>query len=80
MLSTSMNQEKIQPRKSQWQLTWVRLWRNRMALVGLFIIALFLFTALLAPLFAPYDPLKQDLLSIRAGISSKHWLGCDQVG
>jgi peptide/nickel transport system permease protein len=80
LLSTSMNQEKIQPRKSQWQLTRFRLWRNRMALVGLFIIAAFLFTALLAPLFAPYDPLKQDLLSIRAGISSKHWLGCDQVG
>ena len=75
-----MNQEKIQPRKSRWQLTWVRLLRNRMALVGLSVIALFLFTALLAPLFAPYDPLKQDLLSIRAGISSEHWLGCDQVG
>jgi peptide/nickel transport system permease protein len=75
-----MNPEKIQPRKSRWQLTWFRLWRNRMALVGLFIIALFLFTALLAPLFAPYDPLKQDLLSIRAGLSAHHWLGCDQVG
>jgi len=76
-----MNQaEKIQPRKSQWQLTWFRLRRNRMALVGLVIIVLFVFTALFAPLFAPYDPLKQDLSSIRAGISAKHWLGCDQVG
>jgi peptide/nickel transport system permease protein len=76
-----MNQEeKIQPQKSQRQLTWFRLRRNRMALIGLVIIVLFVFTALFAPLFAPYDPLHQDLLSIRAGINFKHWLGCDQVG
>jgi peptide/nickel transport system permease protein len=67
-------------RKTPWQLMWLRLSRNRMAIVGLVIIALFICTALLAPYLAPYNPLKQNLLLISQGPSAKHWLGCDQVG
>ncbi len=51
-----------------------------MSLIGLGIISLFFLTALLAPFLAPYDPMKQDLQLIGAGISKEHWLGCDQVG
>ena len=59
---------------------WLRLSRNRMAIVGLVIIALFICTALLAPYLAPYSPLKQNLLLVSRGPSAQHWLGCDQVG
>jgi peptide/nickel transport system permease protein len=67
-------------RKTPWQLMWLRLRRNRMAIVGLVIIALFICTALLAPYLASYNPLKQNLLLISRGPSAQHWLGCDQVG
>lgn len=68
------------PSKTQWRLTWLRLRRNKMSMIGLIIIVLFFLTALLAPFLAPYDPMKQDLQLIGAGISKEHWLGCDQVG
>ena len=67
-------------RKKQWRLTWIRFRRNRMAMVGMVIILLSILIALLSPYLAPYNPLKQDLQSIGAGISREHWLGCDQVG
>lgn len=36
--------------------------------------------ALLAPLFAPRDPLEQDLVNILAGPSRDNWLGTDHLG
>lgn len=48
--------------------------------VGLGLLSLFLLTALLGPLFAPYAPDDQDLLANFAGPSSKHWLGTDENG
>lgn len=66
--------------KTQWRLTWLRLRRNKLSLVGMAIITLFVLTAFFAPYVAPHDPMKQDLQLIGAGISKEHWLGCDQVG
>jgi peptide/nickel transport system permease protein len=46
------------PRASRglWRDAWRRLLRNRPALLGLVFIAIFVLTALLAPVIAPYDP------------------------
>jgi len=75
-----MNKDVSSQRKTQWRLTWIRFRRNRMAMVGMIIIFLFILTALVAPYIAPHNPLKQDLHLIGAGISKEHWLGCDQIG
>ena len=37
---------------------WKRLKRNRLALLGMIILSIFIITAIFAPLLAPYDPLK----------------------
>ena len=62
-----------------WQ-KWVRLKRNKMALIGMVIILACVMTALFAPRLAPYDPLEENLDKIQAGISRENWLGCDQIG
>ncbi len=54
--------------------------RNKAAVVGLVLIALFLTTALLAPYIAPYDPAVIDLKSRLEGPSRQHWLGTDELG
>jgi peptide/nickel transport system permease protein len=65
---------------SQLTLTWRRLRRNKMAVVGLVIIAFIILAAILAPYVAPHDPLKQDFRMLRKSISAQHWFGTDQLG
>lgn len=57
-----------------------RLMRDRLAIVGLVIMGLFLLTALLAPVLAPYDPIVQTLVDRRQPPSSQYLLGTDDLG
>lgn len=56
-----------------------RLTSNRLALLGLAVVAVMLLLGALAPLIAPYDPLKitPDAL---APPSAHHWFGTDDLG
>jgi cationic peptide transport system permease protein len=51
-------QEEFHP--SPWRQTWQQFKTSHIALVGMTILALFLFFAFFAPLVAPYDPLLQN--------------------
>jgi peptide/nickel transport system permease protein len=48
--------------------------------VGLVFVFLLIFTAIFAPILAPYDPYQQDLKSALKGPSSSHLLGTDEIG
>ncbi|MEU2434215.1 ABC transporter permease [Streptomyces sp. NPDC007861] len=54
--------------------------RNRLALTGGVIAAVFVLAALLAPLIAPYDPARPDFGNVLAEPSWSHWLGTDDLG
>jgi peptide/nickel transport system permease protein len=45
---------------SQFQLIWWKFKRHRLALIGTFILAIFLFISLFAEFLAPYDPFTRD--------------------
>jgi oligopeptide transport system permease protein len=57
-----------------------RLIRNRLAMVGLVVLAVFTVVALFAPLVAPYDPNVQDYSASLAKPSSEHLMGADTLG
>ncbi|MFF1926326.1 ABC transporter permease [Streptomyces sp. NPDC058221] len=57
-----------------------RLRRNRLALVGAVLSAVFVLVALLAPLLAPYDPARPDFNAALMEPSWSHWLGTDDLG
>jgi len=57
-----------------------RLWRVRLAGVGLTIIALLAACAVLAPVISPYDPTRQRLLEALQAPSAQHLLGTDENG
>jgi peptide/nickel transport system permease protein len=57
-----------------------RFMRNRLAVVGLGIVAVVVLVAIFAPLIAPYDPYQQDLLNTQASPSAQHWFGTDELG
>ncbi|MDQ1525900.1 MAG: peptide/nickel transport system permease protein [Microbacteriaceae bacterium] len=55
-------------------------YQNPTLLAGTTIVGLVVLVAILAPIIAPYDPLKQDLLSTLQPPSGAHWLGTDKFG
>jgi ABC-type dipeptide/oligopeptide/nickel transport system permease subunit len=59
---------------------WKRFWRNRLAVVGLAIVAGLLLAAILAPVLAPHDPGLQDLAAKRTPPGSRFLLGADEFG
>ncbi|PLR96823.1 ABC transporter permease [Bacillus sp. T33-2] len=61
--------------------TWKRIVKNKVAVAGLIIIAIQIILAVLAPVFATYDPVKQNLaMSELPPGTEGHWLGTDNFG
>ena len=60
--------------------TWRRFRRNRLAVVGLLIVAVIVTAAGFAPWLAPQDPAKQSLVEKRARPGGKYILGADEFG
>lgn len=67
--------------RAHWLL---RLWqpvrRQRNAMAGLIIVAIFVLLAVFAPLLSPYDPTVQNLEEALQGPGAQHWLGTDSFG
>lgn len=57
-----------------------RFMRNKLAVVGLVMVAVVFFTALAAPVLAPHDPEAQNLANTLAEPSAAHWFGTDENG
>jgi peptide/nickel transport system permease protein len=67
--------------ESQWKRRFLQpLLRQRSAMAGLAIIALYIFAAVFAPWLATHDPTSQDLMASLQGPSAAHWLGTDSYG
>src|SRR5205809_7560966 len=63
-----------------WADTLHRVVRNRAAVVGGSVVAIFVVVALFAPVLSPYDPLKGRLGERLRAPSGAHWLGTDELG
>ena len=72
---------RLQSRMVQSYLSWLRLKRNRLAMVGLFISVALVFIAIFAPVLAPYDPITQTLAErLQPPLTPGHWMGTDDFG
>ena len=67
-------------RRRLWQEALRRLWLNRLAALGLTVVALFLGAAVIGPYATPYDFLEQDIGNALQNPSRAHWLGTDALG
>ena len=72
--------ELARPQRSWLHETVSRLVANRGATVGLVTIILMLVVVMLAPVFAPYDPIEVDVTTTLASPSLEHPLGTDTIG
>lgn len=67
--------------RSLWGMAFRRLLRNRLAVVGLVVIAAMLVIWLAAPLVRPYHPYEyQNYNAVNELPSSAHWFGTDALG
>src|SRR5229473_1551687 len=69
----------LQARLRQGYLAALAFARNRLALVGLAIVALLVLTALLAPLLALQSPATQDLTARLQPPDAARWFGTDEL-
>jgi oligopeptide transport system permease protein len=71
----------VRKQASLWADAWRRLIRNRLAVIGLFVVTVFLIVALFAPLIAPYDDAEVvDPRLVRVHPSWTFPMGLDQNG
>ncbi len=66
--------------KGPWAEVWMRLKKNKMALVGLVILIILAVVAIFAPLIAPSDFAKQNLRETFRFPSMQHIFGTDEFG
>lgn len=75
------NSKLATPKKdSEWRQVWRHLRKNRLAMVGLAILTIFILCAIFAPFLTPHDPIKTDLGNAFIAPSGEHPLGTDWLG
>lgn len=68
------------PSLSFWSDAWRRLKKNKTAMAGLILIALYALLSIFAPMFSQYTQSQMDVNARHALMSASHWLGCDSTG
>lgn len=67
--------------RSVWGMVWFRFRKNKLAMVGLFLLLLMMAAILAAPLYISYDMvIKQNIVEKFTTPSAAHWFGTDQFG
>ncbi|MCF4151696.1 ABC transporter permease [Dethiosulfovibrio sp. F2B] len=72
--------KKTAKNRSHLSIIWRRLSRSKTAVLGLFIVTLYVLIALVGPHMAPYDPMAQNLSDAFLAPSGDHLMGCDEFG
>ncbi|WP_282937494.1 ABC transporter permease [Paenibacillus sp. RC67] len=70
----------VRPRLSFWQEAWLRLLRNKLAMLGLIIIVMVALLAIFGPLLTDHNYSKQSLLDANQKPTAEHWFGTDELG
>jgi peptide/nickel transport system permease protein len=68
------------PTRSPMKMMTNRFKKNKRAMVGLWMVLVFIVVAVLAPLIAPYDPIEQNMQIMLEKPSLKHPFGTDEFG
>lgn len=67
--------------ESPWNMAMKRLFRNKLAVVGLIFLLMMIIVCFIGPMLSPYsDITKTNILNAKKPPSSLHWLGTDDSG
>lgn len=73
-------QLKIVKTESPWRIALRRFARNRLALIGLFILVLMFLLCFVGPLFSPYELNQTNIAKKNLAPNGSYWLGTDKLG
>lgn len=79
ILKSNRRQQQLRTKSSR-QLMWKRLSRNKNAMLGMVVLIILTYLAILAPFISPHDPLEIDWGALSQPITASHWLGTDDLG
>ncbi|MEE6449789.1 nickel transporter permease [Gottfriedia acidiceleris] len=78
------NEIKLEKKESQklkrWKVFYKKFKKNKLALVGGYIVLFYILVAIFAPLISPKDPFAIDLMHKLQPPSLEHWMGTDDKG
>ncbi len=80
MVAASSNLQQGSESWSPWRAAGRRLLARRLVVAAMLFLGLLVLVCVLAPLFSPYDPNKQDLELKASPPSTAHWMGTDPLG
>ncbi|ALS76476.1 diguanylate cyclase [Planococcus rifietoensis] len=63
-----------------WKETFLSIIKNKLALLGLILLAIIIFFALFGPAMTPYSASEQELTNTNQPPSADHWFGTDDLG
>lgn len=73
-------EESLRSTRTYWQDAWRRFRKNKLAVIGLIIIAIITLFAIFGPIFSKFSYEQQDLSSGGQWPSAAHWFGTDKFG
>lgn len=79
-IDRSQSEEITRPSISFWKDAWRRLKKNKLAMLGLWLIVFLIIMVIVGPYMTPYTYDQQDLTNTNQGLSSEHWFGTDNLG
>lgn len=81
MNQSEMNLVKKESQKlKRWKAFYKKFKRNKLALIGGYIVLFYILVAIFAPIISPQDPFKIDLVNKLQPPSMDHWMGTDDKG
>ena len=80
LTEAALHEAELGERESVWDRLKAMCRDNKLAAVSALVIAVIALAAIFAPVVAPYDPTKQDLINRLQGMSVQHIFGTDQLG
>ena len=72
--------EPLEKGSSRWHDAWLRLRKNKLALLGMWVIGIVTVLCVVGPWVSAYAYEQQDLMNTFSPPGASHWLGTDQLG
>lgn len=70
----------VRPSISYWKDAWIRLKKDKFAIISLVVIVIIVLGAIFIPMLSKYDYAANDLAQTNLGASAEHWFGTDNLG